>query len=158
VVTLVKCGRPDEWEAAEALIAEYFLSFQNAVAARLTDGDRARLTQIMRVFSQPRAALFLAVEQDDPVGCCGLCPRDEATAELKRLYVRPAVRHGGVGIQLLDAVTEHGRGLNYDRLVLDVLPDRQAAISLYERRCWKRIPHWEGRHDMLAFELPLGDT
>jgi putative acetyltransferase len=53
-------------------------------------------------------------------------------AELKRLYVRPAFRHGGIGRALVQAALEFCRTHDYTALRLETLTRSTAAIRLYE--------------------------
>ena len=59
-------------------------------------------------FHAPGEALFLAVADDQVVGVCGLnrdpYAHDPRTGRVRRLYVLPAYRRGGVGRALLEAV------------------------------------------------------
>lgn len=149
-------AKAKDWQAASALLAEYLLSFQSGPAPCLHGRDHARLAALRSSFGGSRSALLLATVTGAPVGCCGLQSLEDDTAELKRLYVRPHMRRRGVGRRLLAAAVDHAAHVGYQRLLLDVVPDRAAAIGLYQRSGWHRVAHWEGRLDMLAFELPLG--
>lgn len=150
-------AKAKDWQAASGLVAEYLLSFQSGPAPCLDEHDHARLAALRSTFGGSRSALLLARVTGAPVGCCGLqSTLEDDTAELKRLYVRPHMRRRGVGGRLLAAAVDHAAHVGYQRLLLDVVPDRAAAIGFYQRSGWHRVAHWEGRLDMLAFELPLG--
>ena len=66
-------------------------------------------------------------------GCVGMKPSDEESAELKRLYLRPAFRGHNLGEQMLMRIMEDARAAGYRRLRLDTLPALRTALSLYRR-------------------------
>ncbi len=75
-------------------------------------------------YAPPRGELWLAFAGDDdavPVGCVGVRPFDDTTAEMKRLYVAPAGRGLGLGRRLAEAATGFARDGGYQRIVLDTI-------------------------------------
>ena len=55
------------------------------------------------------------------------------TAEVRRLYVRPAYRGNGIARILMSRAHHHAAWHGMTRLILDVLPARTAVISFYRR-------------------------
>jgi len=66
-----------------------------------------------------------------PGGCVALRRIDDETCEMKRLYVQPATREGGLGRALVGTLVAHARARGYDRMRLDTLPAMSAARKLY---------------------------
>jgi ribosomal protein S18 acetylase RimI-like enzyme len=66
-----------------------------------------------------------------PGGCVALRRIDDETCEMKRLYVQPAARGGGLGRALVETLVAHARARDYDRMRLDTLPTMSAARKLY---------------------------
>ncbi|KAL7420692.1 hypothetical protein Q5752_004643 [Cryptotrichosporon argae] len=96
----------------------------------------------------PRAAPAVADLQaclgshGDIVGCVALRPLSSTTAELKRLFVRPAARASGAGSGLLDAALTFARAAGYERVVLDTLKDMHRAAALYRSRGFAEIAQY----------------
>jgi putative acetyltransferase len=77
-------------------------------------------------------ALFVARDADGAlVGSAAVKHLPDGTAELKRLYVRPAARGTGLGKRLATAAIERARELGYAVMRLDTLPKMEAARALY---------------------------
>jgi putative acetyltransferase len=55
----------------------------------------------------------------------------DGIAEVKRLYVIPAVRGRGIGRLLAEGIVPVAKQLRYTRLLLDTLPSMKEAQSLY---------------------------
>jgi len=87
-----------------------------------------------------RGALLIARLDGAPVGCGAVRLLDGDTAEIKRMFTRPAARGGGVGRALLAALESEARALTARRLVLETGTRQQEALALYESHGFARIP------------------
>jgi GNAT superfamily N-acetyltransferase len=75
-----------------------------------------------------------------PVGCGAVRVRGDQTAELKRMYVAPAVRGRGVSKAILAALEHEAASLGAARVVLETGDKQLAALGLYESSGYERIP------------------
>lgn len=82
-------------------------------------------------YAPPGGRLLLACNGDHAVGCVALRPIDRERCEMKRLYVRPAMRGSGLGRTLAERICEEARAAGYRQICLDTLPSMQAAVGLY---------------------------
>lgn len=112
----------------------------------------AELADLPGDYTTPRGALLLARVEGAVAGCCALRPLDSSdyvnTAEMKRLYVRPAFRGLGLGRQLADAILDAARIAGYDSVLLDTLDEMEIARAMYEDLGFKEIPPYY--HNPLA--------
>jgi putative acetyltransferase len=106
---------------------------------------------------QGRGVFLVARLGDEPVGCGGLRRLDRVTGEIKRMYVAPPVRGAGVGRRLLAELERHARRLGMRRLVLETGRLQAAAIHLYERAGFARIPCF-GEYDDTRMSVCMGKS
>jgi ribosomal protein S18 acetylase RimI-like enzyme len=145
-----------ELDALRGLFTEYAnsldidLSFQNF---------EQELSELPGDYTAPNGALFMALVNEQPAGCCALRPLDTSdyanACEMKRLYVRPAFRKLGLGRVLTEAILEAARISGYDHVLLDTLDDMEAARALYEELGFVEIPPYyhnpvSGAHYLMA--------
>ena len=102
----------------------------------LADCRTGSLEHLDLVYRLP-GALFLGYLAGRPAGCAGLTGTAKhnpaGTAEVKRLYVRPAHRGQGVARGLMLHLHQHAERHGIRRLVLDVLPSHTQVIAFYRR-------------------------
>jgi GNAT superfamily N-acetyltransferase len=132
----IRLAAADEVALVAALFREYGDSLGIDLSFQGFDDELARLPG---EYAPPRGALLLAVEGNEPAGCAGIRPLEDDACELKRLYVRPAFRAGGLGRALSLAAIEEGRRLGYARMRLDTLPSMGAARRLYASLGFREI-------------------
>jgi GNAT superfamily N-acetyltransferase len=85
-------------------------------------------------------AFFLLRVDEEPVGCGGIKLCDNEYGELKRMYVRPHLRKRGFGQLILNHLGEYAKSHGIRLLRLETGIHQQAAIRLYERAGFRRIP------------------
>jgi GNAT superfamily N-acetyltransferase len=109
----------------------------------------------------PRGIYLLAWLDGEAVASAALRPLDEATGEVRRLYVAPSARRAGLARALLARVEVEARGFGYRVLRLETGHRQPAALALYAACGWVRIePFGPYRNDptSVCFEKPLAAT
>lgn len=87
-----------------------------------------------------RGAFLVARVDGVPMACGAIRKNDEETAEIKRMYVVPEARGRGLSRRVLAALEAEAARLQVKRIVLETGPRQHAALALYERAGYRRIP------------------
>jgi GNAT superfamily N-acetyltransferase len=104
----------------------------------------------------PHGAFLVGYRDGEPICCGGVKRLDDRHCELKRMYVAPAARGGGVGRRLLRALEDAARDLGYTVARLDTGPRQPGARHLYESDGYVPIPNFNGNPVASFFgEKPL---
>ena len=88
------------------------------------------LTNIIK-FQPPGGCIVLAFDDNLAVGIACLQRIGPETAEVKRMYVRPASRRGGIGRAMLARLIEESQAAGYRSIRLDSPDFMTAAHALY---------------------------
>lgn len=126
--TLLQPGSPEQWAAARALVEEYAGSLQLDLDFQNFDDE---VESLPREYGPPDGCFILAARDGRFVGCGGVRRHDVSAGEMKRLYVVPGARGGGVARLIVERLIEHARHRGYDGLLLDTLPTMDGAQALY---------------------------
>lgn len=88
----------------------------------------------------PPGGVYLVGYRDGvPVCGGGLKRLPDGTCEIKRMYVVPAARRGGVAKTLLAALEDAARGLGYRIARLDTGARQPHAVAFYEAAGYRRV-------------------
>ena len=90
-------------------------------------------------YSPPMGRLFLALSDNQPIGCVGLRYFDKGVCEMKRLYVRPDFRGKKAGRLLAEATLKAAKVIRYEIMRLDTLPSMERANILYKSLGFRQI-------------------
>lgn len=150
---------PADTEPLLALVREYVAWLDMDLGGRGLDKE---LPQFDALFTPPSGLFVLAHVHTELAGCAGLlvhrgCPQTLGTAEVKRLYVRPAHRGLNLGEHLMRDVMRLAPTLGVNHLLLDAVAPTTHAQALYRRMGFTETPPF---YDCPApgtrfFEFPL---
>jgi ribosomal protein S18 acetylase RimI-like enzyme len=118
-----------------AAARELFLAYASSLEIDLSyQNFAAELASLPGQYAPPSGELLLARDADAPVGCVALrALAPHPCCEMKRLYVSPRARGGGLGEQLVHAVLREAERIGYREMRLDTLPSMTAAVALYRK-------------------------
>ena len=95
-------------------------------------GFTEELQKLDQQYNTPTGALMIAYDANKAIAVVGVRKFDTDKAELKRMYTLPEYRGQKIGYQLLSIAIRMATKLGYQQLLLDTLPEMQAAIKLYQ--------------------------
>jgi ribosomal protein S18 acetylase RimI-like enzyme len=122
-------------------------------------GFEQELASLPGEYAAPHGALLLAVVDGALAGCGAFRPLPDVdypnACELRRLYVRPAMRQQNLGLMLTECALDRARMHGYKHVLLDTLSDMEAARALYQGLGFKAIPPYyfnpiPGAHYLMA--------
>jgi putative acetyltransferase len=83
-------------------------------------------------YQPPHGGLYLCRVAGSPAGCVGITRLEMHTCEVKRLFVRPAMRRQGIGRALMSKAIKEAQSLDYKKAVLNTLATQTEAKALYQ--------------------------
>jgi GNAT superfamily N-acetyltransferase len=107
----------------------------------------------------PRGVFIVGRVEGRPVACGGWRTLDDATVELKRMYVDPSVRRRGQARALVSALEDAARERGFTVVRIETGDNQPEAVALYERCGYTRIPpfgEYVGNAWSICWEKLLG--
>ena len=96
-----------------------------------------------RAYAEPRSAYFVVERGGVVLGGGGIAPLeggDEGVCELRKMYFLPALRGAGAGEALMARCLAAARRFGFAQCYLETLTGMNAAMRLYERTGFRRVP------------------
>lgn len=131
--TTIELERPDTADAVE-LITELEAHLEPLYPSKSRHGY-----SVEKLIAQG-VAFFVLRDGGTPAGCGGIQLFGTEYGELKRMYVRPQFRGLGFGKLIVARLEDHARAHGVDVVRLETGIHQAAAIRLYERIGFRRIP------------------
>ena len=83
--------------------------------------------------------VVVAYENDAAVGCGAFKPYENATAEIKRMFVREDVRGRGIAGEILAELEAWAKELDYTECILETGVKQPEAIRLYQKSGYEKM-------------------
>ena len=128
-------------EPARQPEVEALLARGDEFAFSLYPADSCYLLDVSEL-ERPGVNMFVARVDNIAAGTAALVERGDGTAELKRLFVDDSARGKGLAAGLLGAIETHARDASVRVIQLETGPKSYAAIALYEKHGYVRIPNF----------------
>lgn len=128
-------------EQVRTLFREYA---QALVSCHCFTGFEEELRSLPGDYGEPKGRLLLGLIGRRVAGCVAVRRVDDATCEMKRLFVRPAFRGKGLGEALASRALAEAKAAGYRRMVLDTLLVMKEAQALYRKLGFAPAePYWD---------------
>lgn len=125
------------YEAGAFILREYLRWVRDHHGVDLVERHPQVVDEAWRtatIYGPPRGALVVAMTGFVPAGTVGIAEVAPGVAELRRMYVRPALRRRGIGTALLACGIHAARQRGFELLRLETVPALTAAAHrLYAR-------------------------
>ena len=131
-----------------------FLEYAAELGVDLSfQGFEAELAGLPGSYAPPRGCILLGILKNAIEGVVALRPLSPEICEMKRLYVRAAARHSGLGRALASQIVREGELRGYRKMVLDTLPRLESAVRLYQSLGFQPSePYYSNPYGALFFE------
>jgi len=120
-------------------IQEYFgLSLPSLLGMSIPDYADSSLNKLCEE-KPPHGIFYIVFNGEVALGMGGLRRMLNGVGEIKRIFVSPACRGGGVGAKILDRLMRDAESFGYDELMLESGPFMTSAHPIYEAAGFKDI-------------------
>lgn len=123
-----EASSPADYAVAHTLFLEYAAQLGHDLCFQHFEQE---LADLAGTYAPPRGRILLAADEGLHAGCVALRERGGDICEMKRLFVRPEYRQGGLGRRLCEEIIARARQVGYGRMRLDTLREMTSARALY---------------------------
>lgn len=107
---------------------------------------------------KPLSYIIIYYENNLPIACGSFKKYSEEIVEIKRMYVTKAHRGKGIAKIILNELEKEAIKQGFKKTRLETGDKLKAAVSLYEKSAYRRIPNYDqykGMKTSLCFEKSL---
>lgn len=98
--------------------------------------------QLYELFQAENSILWVAEQDNEVVGCCGIYPTEglpEFCGELVKFYLANRARGNGIGKILMQKSIKAARKMGYKRIYLESMPAFQNAVRIYLKQRFRQL-------------------
>jgi GNAT superfamily N-acetyltransferase len=108
---------------------------------QIRDGDEHSFYAQFNKIENIRNAIVCYVD-NEPVACGAFKEYEPGKAEIKRMFVNPAHRGQGIGLQVLNELEQWASALNFHACILETGKKQPEAIRLYQKAGYSIIKNY----------------
>ena len=108
---------------------------------KITDGEDHEFYNQFNGLEKIKHALVV-YKNHKPIGCGAFRQFDEATVEIKRMYLQPNERGSGIAAEILQMLENWVKELGYKRTILETGDRQVEAVKFYKKSGYKRISNY----------------
>jgi putative acetyltransferase len=127
-IVITQARWPVDRATVEALFREYVASLAEDISFQDFEAEFAGLPG---KYARPTGVTLIARDGNEAAGVVAYRMVEPGVCEMKRLYIRPAFRGGGIARELANELIEDARQQGYRTMLLDTLASMGAARALY---------------------------
>ncbi len=136
MINIIEANTKELIEKSKELVREYAQSLEFDLSFQDFDQE---MENFPGQYTLPQGCLYIALDENQPIGCVALRDFGQGICEMKRLYVKPNSRGQKVGKLLAEVVIKAARDMGYDHMRLDTIPSMKQANMLYSALGFKQI-------------------
>ncbi len=129
MIRIIEANTDELITQAKSLFLEYAASLDFSLCFQNFDNE---LENFPIQYSPPTGSLYLALSENEAIGCVGVRRFEKNICEMKRLYVRHEFRGRKAGNLLAVSAIKSGKTLGYEYMRLDTLSSMETANQLYK--------------------------
>jgi GNAT superfamily N-acetyltransferase len=129
---------PDAREAIEC----YFAELDDRFTTGFDPGHGGADADVVELAAPSGAFVVIRDDAGSVIGCGGVQRIDDETGEIKRMWIDPSWRGGGLGPRLLAHLEQVARDLGRSSAILDTNEVLHEAVAMYERNGYRRIERY----------------
>lgn len=124
---------------------------------KITDGEEHAFYNQFNTVDVLQHIIILKIN-NTAVGCGALKKYNTTTAEIKRMYVKPAHRGKKLAQKIMKALEDKAKELGYKSCILETGIRQKEAVAFYNKCNYVQIPQYgqyKGMENSICFEKQL---
>lgn len=154
--------KPDEIPAAKCVMLNMAYSIfgfdgtlEESIRHFEATGMLKDVDEVQAQYFDNRGVFLVALNGEQVIGSGALRMLDNATAELKRMWLLETYHGKGIGYRLINKLIDFARQNGYERICLQTSPEQVRALGFYQKFGFYEIPCYNDDLGEISMEYIL---